>query len=481
VSASDALSSFTTNVEVLLKQTQASTPLLMNALIGSATSLVLDNKSGLKAASETLIERAEKLALEQGVDLSDAAASARATAEFTEELVELSNSLLTRGYFPPAFPPPTPPLASDPRALFADFPVAPLSPTSSVAPEALPFAQLSGAVYSGDRAEMLQEVFSLGHNIVVDGYCGDVQYIVTDCVSSGGELRRVVRSPPRRPDPSPPKALTLLRQLFFPRQVTVKGFDATDANINRERLVNEIVRAVPTPLGPVAVHAGFLGMARSLLEELRPHIMEKRAPGRNLVLTGHSIGASIITLVMLLLCEEMGRGWVMENVEVVWGFGAPPFVDERSLEGLQGGGREEMEEGEVGCRTLRAFGLPPTLVRGFVQVSTLRRKRAKRGTEAKRSEQKRDALLRRKNGQDRGARATRAVMSVRLTPLPPLASLTRCRAGTPSRACSAGAIPHTRSSEILAPTASRSTRRALRAYCARFSRPSWQSLRRGPR
>ena len=109
------------------------------------------------------------------------------------------------------------------------------------------------------------------------------------------------------------------------RVLTIKGFDATDAEVDRERLVVEIVKATPTPLGGVEVHTGFLGIAQAIYEEIKPFITAT-APSHRFVLNGHSIGGSLCCMVMMLigLDEEVDNN----RIDDVYIFGAPPIVSE---------------------------------------------------------------------------------------------------------------------------------------------------------
>lgn len=61
----------------------------------------------------------------------------------------------------------------------------------------------------------MELVHKVEHSIVASGITSDVQWIVTDHADEEGRMERVI---------------------------TVKGFDATDEKVERERLVNEIVR-----------------------------------------------------------------------------------------------------------------------------------------------------------------------------------------------------------------------------------------------
>lgn len=92
------LKDMTKNLESFVNE--YSTSKIIQSIIAQTTKTIMSNKGGLKAASENIIATAEKLALEQGLDMSDAASKARATAKYTAELVELANSVSENGYYP---------------------------------------------------------------------------------------------------------------------------------------------------------------------------------------------------------------------------------------------------------------------------------------------------------------------------------------------------------------------------------------------
>ena len=74
------------------------------------------------------------------------------------------------------------------------------------------YADLAGAIYDDD---VVSEVHKLEHSVVTTGISKDVQWLISDHLSDDGILERVL---------------------------TIKGFDATDAEVDRERLVVEIVK-----------------------------------------------------------------------------------------------------------------------------------------------------------------------------------------------------------------------------------------------
>ena len=70
---------------------EASSSNLLSVLIKESTKTIMTNRGGLKAASESIIAAAEKNAQDLGLDLSSTADQARATAQYTGEIVEVSS------------------------------------------------------------------------------------------------------------------------------------------------------------------------------------------------------------------------------------------------------------------------------------------------------------------------------------------------------------------------------------------------------
>ena len=175
---------------------QASSNKLVTALIKESTKTIMTNRGGLKAASESIIAAAEKNAQDLGLDLSSTADQARATAQYTGEIVELANNVINAGYFGPGG------LCEGYLRVGAG--EAKIARGSEM-------AVLAGTIYAGD---VVEEVNGLDHSVVARGISQNVRWVVTDHVHKG-KLERVV---------------------------TIKGFDATDQGVDREELVVDIVR-----------------------------------------------------------------------------------------------------------------------------------------------------------------------------------------------------------------------------------------------
>jgi hypothetical protein len=199
---------------------------------------------------------------------------------------------------------------------------------------------------------------------------------------------------------------------LFVRTITLRGFDASDENVDRELLLNRICTATPETLNDengVLLHSGLLEIARSIYEDVERYI-DLTPPSHRLVINGHSVGGSLSILLLLLLTEKRGgklpiralsfdlcrvgasvswyrfitlssraADFVRDKVLRVFTFGSPPVaVCSRKPLLLEEDAEEESNiwdgpvfkgsSGEAyGCSILEAFGLPPSIVYGYIQ------------------------------------------------------------------------------------------------------------------
>ena len=95
---------------------------------------------------------------------------------------------------------------------------------------------------------------------------------------------------------------------FLVRTITIRGFDASDEDVDRELLLNRICTADPVSIKSgtgVSVHSGLLDIARAIFKDIRQYI-DWTAPTHKIVLNGHSVGGSLSTLLLLLMVKEYG-------------------------------------------------------------------------------------------------------------------------------------------------------------------------------
>lgn len=172
-------------------------------------------------------------------------------------------------------------------------------PSSEWLSETARCAELAAAAYA--NAEAADAFAELGCARVASGVSGDVPWHIVDS-ARGGVLER---------------------------HIVVRGFDASDATVDRIALVRRITSAAPAPISPKSpiridetlerlgsgmieqpvarslrkrcVHVGFLTMAEKLLQDVEPYLFDDSTLGCRLYLTGHSIGGSLVVVLYLLL------------------------------------------------------------------------------------------------------------------------------------------------------------------------------------
>ncbi|KAL9188698.1 hypothetical protein ACHAXT_007076 [Thalassiosira profunda] len=299
------------------------------------------------SALQSLIVRAsDALALQQASGNLTAAAydifqqagrAPRATAQYTAELVQFANGVLAGGYAP----------------LFGNYPSVRSIPAEEQMRKAVKpseFARLAGAVYEDNVAR----THEAGHSIVAQGKTADVGWLVTDSIQYEDDFRSDASNKERKP--------TLVRTFVL------RGYDASDDEVDREGLLNVVCTASPVPIlqngkAEVRVHEGMLALAQELLAELGQYV-DLTSPGHKFVFTGHSIGGSLAVLVMILLANDRGESFVKENVLRVYSWGSPPIFEIESTSNLK---QMAQLEGSDTCSVLDAFGLPTDIVFGYCQ------------------------------------------------------------------------------------------------------------------
>jgi len=383
---------------------------------------VNQNADVFKQVMDGIVATAEKLAREQGVNVSEAAAQARATTKFTAEFLQMANGILLSGYVQgdgnnngaggagpfvdnvalarqvrtslgDGVNDADASLPSKP--LFHKFPSVTTIPSSEydmVAMKGAEMAQLSGAIYEDTLPRMHKAGTGSGHSMVVNATTADVIWMISDSI--GYESDFVAGSSSASGSGSDGGAQTPI----LIRTVTIRGFDASDENVDRERLLNQICAADPVPLtlndddddveksknaktepsspsllqvplvvsspdtssssiSNLRVHRGLLGVARQIYADIMPYL-DVVGPNHKIVLTGHSIGGALSNLVLFLMTVDRGNVFVQERVKKVFTFGSPPIATVK-LDG------DDVGDGK--CAILEELGLPSDLVHGYIQ------------------------------------------------------------------------------------------------------------------
>jgi hypothetical protein len=136
--------------------------------------------------------------------------------------------------------------------------------------------------------------------LVANGTTADVGWIVTDSIELSSNFA----------DPETLDGSSNEGEPIFVRTITVRGFDASDSTVDRERLLNTICKAAGTPMNAeipnVLFHSGLLEIAMEIYEDVKQYI-EWASPDHIIIFNGHSIGGSLSVLLLLLMTAEKGR------------------------------------------------------------------------------------------------------------------------------------------------------------------------------
>ena len=246
LSTDKILQDATKRLEFLINVTSSVfTPSAFQSLIVRASNaLAIQEASGnITAAAYAIFEQAGKAPI--------------ATAEYTADLVKFANAVLVDGY----------------ASLFSNYPSAKSIPVEEQRQKVIKgaeFATLSGAIYE----ETIPKTHNVEHSILAQGKTADIGWMVTDSIQYEEDFW------PNSSGSGP----TLVRTFV------IRGYDASDDEVDREGLLNEICTASPVVLykndeSLVKVHRGMLAMAQQLLQELQCYI-DLTSPSHKFVFTG---------------------------------------------------------------------------------------------------------------------------------------------------------------------------------------------------
>lgn len=357
------LNQATQNLEkFLFEATLSVSPERIQSLIVAATrSLsVGQNADSFKSTVDGLVAVAESVAREQGLDVSEAAAQARATTKYTSEFLQVANGVLISGYVGGTnrlLEERNEELAKEMNINLQDADnTKPLfykyksvqsiqdSDFNHVLNIGANMAKLSGGIYQ----DTIPTIHNLGHALVANGTSANVNYMVTDSIGYEKDFRSL-------------DAVTSDEPMLL-RTITLRGFDASDDTVDRESLLYNICNAEAVPLSEdhdgILVHQGMLNLAREIYKEIIPFI-DNTGPMHKIVLNGHSIGGSLANLLLLLMTEDKGSEFVSSKIGRVYTYGSPPVARLKHL--------REDSENQYDCAILRSMSLPSDISYGYVQ------------------------------------------------------------------------------------------------------------------
>jgi len=226
------------------------------------------------------------------------------------------------------------------RALFADFPscveVSKFSPRLALDAQ---MGALAGAIYIETEARTK----ALGHSIVAQGVTDNVRWMVTDSVVNDTSFRKGGSSDP-----------------YLLRTITIRGFDASDEEVDREELLSRVCEATPEEINlgdkTILIHASLRRVARSIYNDVRQYI-DWTGPEHKIVLNGHSIGGALSLLMLIEMTLKDGAEDTVDKVRKVLTFGSPPVTAMR----------ESFSQTPGDCPVLQSLGIPSSLVHAYVQ------------------------------------------------------------------------------------------------------------------
>ena len=207
------------------------------------------------SAFQSLILRASNALAIQDAS-GNLTAAAYGMAEYTTELVKFGNGVIVGGY----------------STLFRNYPSLrsiPVQQQRQKVIKAAEFATLSGAIYENT----ILNTHSVEHSIIAQGKTADIFWMVTDSIQYERDFGK-----------SSEKNPTLVRTFIL------RGYDASDEEVDREGLLNVICTASPVSILKnedtlVQVHEGMLSIAQELFRELESYI-DMTSPSHKIVFTG---------------------------------------------------------------------------------------------------------------------------------------------------------------------------------------------------
>ena len=208
------------------------------------------------SAFQSLILRASNTLAIQDAS-GNLTAAAYGMAEYTAELVKFGNGVIVGGY----------------SSLFRNYPSLrsiPVQEQRQKVIKAAEFATLSGAIYENT----ILNTHSVEHSIIAQGKTADILWMVTDSIQYERDFW------PKSSEKNP----TLVRTFIL------RGYDASDEEVDREGLLNVICTASPVSILKnedtlVQVHEGMLSIAQELFRELESYI-DMTSPSHKIVFTG---------------------------------------------------------------------------------------------------------------------------------------------------------------------------------------------------
>jgi hypothetical protein len=294
----------TNRIEYLVGEASTATASVQDLLIRAS-----------RASPNDIVRAAEGLARDRGLNVQQATERARETTRYAANMVAVANILYGAGYAvgskvtAESSPLETTTTVPESKPLFAEFASARAVTPAQYGPivgKGAEMGSLSGAIYE-DTVEKCHE---LGHSLVANGTTEDVAWLVTDSIGYEEDYAEIgFHSPKPTGSKNKNKNNNNNKRPIFIRTITLRGFDASDETVDRERLLNTICSATGTVMDAeypdILFHSGLLVTARKIYKELIKYV-DWASPNHKLVLNGHSIGGSLSILLLFLMTIDRG-------------------------------------------------------------------------------------------------------------------------------------------------------------------------------
>ena len=334
-SAEKILKEATSRIEFLVNvSSSALSPSRFQSLLVKANEAL--SWTGVDSVTDNILQSAAQAAQERGLDVQQVTERAKETTKFAVEFVTVANNLFGAGYAYEAGLPGNenapgnaessataastgklpanylkdPAASPDIKPLFADFESARvLNPLlyEKVLAKVGEMGSVAGTIYE----DSFQRCRDLGHILVANGTTAEVAWMVTDSVGYEKDFHEAESTISHQNE-----APTQVDKPILIRTITVRGFDASDETVDREKLLNTICSASGEMISSdprvnsfhsnVMFHSGLLSTARQLYKELKRFIESASPEHHRIVFNGHSIGGSLSILMLLLATVDIG-------------------------------------------------------------------------------------------------------------------------------------------------------------------------------
>lgn len=230
----------TVDADKILREATRRLELAMNSASSTFSPSAIQDLVVRATKTLALGEASGNLTLAAKIVFDGASKAPRATAKYTAELIEFANTTLVGGIKP---------LFNN----YASVKSVPSREWRQTIKKGAEYSTLSGAIYENTIAI----THGIDHTIVAQGKTADIGWMITDSIQQSRDFDWDCEDQP-----------------VMVRSFIIRGYDASDDEVDREGLLNTICTAAPVSLGnsTIRIHEGMLEIAVSLYQELESYI-----------------------------------------------------------------------------------------------------------------------------------------------------------------------------------------------------------------